>query len=64
MNQIDITRLSNDLLMASASGLAQAERNFAIEFLRYFSEIERRRAFVKLGYSSLWEYSIQSLKLS
>ena len=48
-------------LLATAKKHAETENLAAIEALRHLAEIERRRAFVLLGYPTLWEYALKEM---
>jgi len=43
--------------------LAGDERRVQVEFLRHLDEFDRRRAWVDLGYGSLWTYCLEALHL-
>ncbi|OFZ19958.1 MAG: hypothetical protein A2X94_03935 [Bdellovibrionales bacterium GWB1_55_8] len=56
--------LSNDELLSRTRKLAEDERRISIEILHHLSEIDRRRAYAKLGYPSLWDYVLKELRYS
>ena len=55
---------SHDELLERTKKLAETERRISVEILHHLAEIERRRAFAKLGYGSLWDYTLKELKYS
>jgi hypothetical protein len=55
---------SNDNLLTNTQALAENERNATLEILRALAEIERRRAYIRLGFPSLWEYTTKGLQFS
>ncbi|MBC7692148.1 MAG: hypothetical protein H7222_10285 [Methylotenera sp.] len=60
----DLRAHSNDALLEATQNLAQNERRITLEILHHLREIERRRAFAKLGHASLWEYAMKELNYS
>lgn len=57
-------KLSDEELLAKTKELADRERRITVEVLLHLQEIERRRAFARLGYPNLWEYALKELKYS
>ena len=53
----------NDLLIQMRQ-LIQSERDLSVSILHHLREIERRRLFADLGYSSLFDYAVGELKYS
>ena len=43
--------------------LASDERRVQVEFLLHLDEFDRRRAFLELGYGSLWTFCLEALHL-
>ena len=43
--------------------LAGDERQVQVEFLLYLDEFDRRRAYLELGFGSLWTYCLEALHL-
>ena len=43
--------------------LAGDERHVQVEFLLHLDEFDRRRAWLELGYGSLWSYCLEALHL-
>jgi 5-methylcytosine-specific restriction endonuclease McrA len=43
--------------------LAGDERNVLVDFLLHLDEFDRRRAYLDLGYGSLWDYCLRALRL-
>ncbi len=56
--------LGNPELLSSASRLASEERRITLSILEHFREIERRKAYSALGFSSLFDYAVKSLRYS
>ena len=56
--------LSKAGLLANIQGLVTDERRLTLSILHHLREIERRRLFAELGYSSLFEYCVKDLKYS
>jgi hypothetical protein len=59
-----LTSLSNDQLLESARDLASQERRITNELLRHLIEIEVRRLYLRLSYSSLFLYVTKELRYS
>lgn len=59
-----LSKLSNEELLANTRKYAEAERCITVRVLHHLAEIDRRRAYAKLGFSSLWDYATQELKYS
>ncbi|HCM38629.1 MAG: hypothetical protein A2X97_10630 [Bdellovibrionales bacterium GWA1_52_35] len=59
-----VSRLSIDELLSKTRNLAETERRITIQILHHLAEIEKRRAYARLGYPSLWDYAIKELKYS
>jgi hypothetical protein len=56
--------LSDDELLSSVKALASAERRATARLIAALAELDRRRLFLGLGYSSLFNYCTQALHLS
>lgn len=61
---MNITRISDALLLNQTEYLVQQERETTVMILRHLREIEVRRLYIELGYSSMHKYCIQKLKYS
>ena len=57
-------RLTDQLLLEKRSNLVHREREILTEVLRHLREVERRKLFSELGYSSLFDYATRELKYS
>jgi hypothetical protein len=55
--------LDSNALARRLSELAGEEREVQVDFLLHLAEFEARRAYVELGYPSLWSYSLEVLHL-
>ena len=61
---LNITRISDSLLLQQTDFLVRQERATTVSILRHLREIEIRRLYIDLGFSSMHKYCIQSLKYS
>jgi len=59
---MNLTLLSSNDLIVSTETAVQHERKATSAVLDHLREIERRRLFAELGYASLFEYCVKSLK--
>ncbi len=59
-----LSRISNEELLATTRTLAENERRISINILHHLAEVDRRRAYAKLGHASLWDYVLKELKYS
>jgi len=64
MTTIEITQMSNDVLVAETKRLAEVERRAIAELLTLLIEVERRGLCQELGCSSLFTYCTRVLGLS
>ncbi|MBS1971239.1 MAG: HNH endonuclease [Bdellovibrionales bacterium] len=60
----DIKKLSDKNLLAQIDLLASEHRKNSVLLLRHLREVEVRRLFVDLGFSSMHKYCVQKLKFS
>ena len=56
--------LSDEMLLKNTAGLVKKEREYTATILKNLAEIDRRKLYADLGYSSLFEYCRQELKYS
>lgn len=63
-SQQNLRQLSDQALLEKTEKLCQHERRVTVLVLRHLREIEIRRLFVDLGYSSMYEYCLKHLKYS
>lgn len=56
--------LADSELLSKIQSLAADERRITLELLHHLREMEARRLFAKMGYSSLFEYVVHELKYS
>ncbi|MCK5073284.1 MAG: hypothetical protein KAQ98_07645, partial [Bacteriovoracaceae bacterium] len=61
---MDISLLNDKKLLNDTMDLVKKERKTTSEILEHLEEIERRRLFCDLKYSSLFEYCTKELKYS
>jgi 5-methylcytosine-specific restriction endonuclease McrA len=64
MDPTALRAFSHDELLERTRKLAESERRISVAILHHLAEIDRRRAFAKLGYGSLWDYTLKELKYS
>lgn len=64
MNSVDISRLSDEDLLAGAKALAADERAMTCDLVEYLAEIDDRRLAIELGYTSLLVYCVEALSFS
>jgi hypothetical protein len=60
----DITRLSDETLIAETTRAAATERHATAEFLTLLIEVERRGLHLGLGHSSMFVFCTRALRLS
>jgi len=61
---MNLKNLSGELLVSNLKQLVVNERRIGVEILWHLRELERRRLFADLGYSSLFTYCVSELKYS
>lgn len=61
---MQLHKLKDSELLSQTKLYVQRERELLIPILHHLKEIERRRLFTDLGYSSLFEYAVGELKYS
>ncbi len=57
-------RLGNEQLLSALKALVQAENELTSDLLAHLAELDERRLYVELGFSSLFAYCTESLGLS
>lgn len=60
----DVSRLSDELLLAETSRAAATERLATVRLIALLAELDTRRLYLKAGCSSLFTYCTQVLHLS
>ena len=60
----EIKQLSNQELLAQTKLLVQKERNLHIQVLHHLKEIDSRKLYFKMGFSSLFDYAVRELGYS
>jgi 5-methylcytosine-specific restriction endonuclease McrA len=63
MNKI-ISSLTDQNLITELKNLVQQEREVLAEIIRYLQEVDARRLYLELGYSSLFSFATQALGYS
>jgi 5-methylcytosine-specific restriction endonuclease McrA len=61
---MNLKNLSDDILLSEIKNLVQNERELLTQILHHLREIERRRVFSKLRYTSLFDYAVKNLGYS
>lgn len=61
---MNLSQLTDQNLLENTRGLVKQERELIVEICRHLREIERRRLFSTLKYTSLLEYAVAELKYS
>ena len=61
---MQVIRLNDQQLLEQTKDLVHREREILTQVLRHLREIERRKLFSDLGYSSLFDYAVNELKYS
>ena len=56
--------MSNDQLLLQTKNLVQKERQINLQVLQHLQEIEKRKLYLKRGFSSLFEYAVKELGYS
>lgn len=64
MSQIEIKKLTREELIAKIKSLAQEERRVTLELLQHLKEMDVRKLYLDLGFSSLFEYLRKELSYS
>src|SRR4029077_19656050 len=59
-----IKTYSDESLLQETKNQVERERQATLELIECLAEIESRLLYAKMGYSSLWQFCIEYLKLS
>ena len=60
----EVKKLSNQQLLSQTKFLVQKERNTHIQVLHHLEEIDSRKLYLELGFSSLFDYAVKELGYS
>ena len=60
----EVKKLSNQQLLSQTKLLVQKERNIHIQVLHHLEEIDFRKLYLELGFSSLFDYAVKELGYS
>ena len=60
----EVKKLSNQQLLSQTKFLVQKERNTHIQVLHHLGEIDSRKLYLELGFSSLFDYAVKELGYS
>jgi hypothetical protein len=58
---MNLKNISDEVLLSQAKVYASREREMTVQVLHHLKEVERRRLFASLGYSSLFDYATREL---
>ncbi len=61
---MNIKAITNDNLISTLQSLVREERRITLELIEHLREVDSRRLYAELGYSSLYEFCLRHLKLS
>ena len=61
---LNLTQLTDQILLDQTKSLVQKERSLTVKILHHLQEIEKRKLFSDLNYSSLFEYATKHLGYS
>ncbi|HET9251975.1 MAG TPA: hypothetical protein VFP58_07660, partial [Candidatus Eisenbacteria bacterium] len=64
MRDYSLTHLRDDVLLRDLAALIVEERGTIASVLAYLAEVDARTLFIPLGYSSLYAYCREELRLS
>ena len=62
--KIELNCLSNSELISRLESLVQTEKETTAEIIRHLAEVDSRRLYASLGYSSLFDYAVRNLGYS
>jgi hypothetical protein len=61
---LKLTDLPDEVITGRLMAIVKDERKAIVEFLEYLAEVERRRTFLAMGFSSMFAYLAEHLRLS
>ncbi len=61
---MELNKLSNFELLRSAERAVEIEKKYTLVVLKHLKEIDKRKAYAELGYSSLYDYCLNKLNYS
>jgi len=62
-NEYGLKSLADDQLISGLANIVHRRNQITAEFLAYLAELDERRLFLDLGFSSLFEYCVETLRL-
>jgi 5-methylcytosine-specific restriction endonuclease McrA len=62
-NEYMLKSLADDQLLSGLAGIVRQRNQVTAEFLAYLAELDERQLFLDLGFSSLFQYCVETLKL-
>src|SRR5437762_1551716 len=62
-HQYRLKSLADDELLVGLSKIVQRRNQITAEFVAYIAELDERKLFLELGFSSLFEYCVVALRL-
>ena len=57
---MDLSTFANETLEQNLHDLVRREVLTTVEILKSLAEVERRELHLRLGYSSLWDYTVRN----
>lgn len=64
MEKLELRNLSNAEVISRLESLVKSEKETTTEVIRHLAEVDRRRLYAELGYSSLFDYAVRNLGYS
>src|SRR6478609_375803 len=61
--EYELKALANEQLLAGLANIVLRRNQVTAQFLAYLAELDERQLFLDLGYSSLFEYCVEKLRL-
>jgi 5-methylcytosine-specific restriction endonuclease McrA len=62
-NEYGLKSLGDDQLLSGLASIVRRRNQVTAEFLSYLAELDERQLFLDLGFSSLFEYCVETLRL-
>src|SRR5262245_42207057 len=62
-SEYGLKSLADEELLSGLASIVHRRNQITAEFLAYLAELDERRLFLDLGFSSLFEYCVETLKL-
>ncbi|HET7543835.1 MAG TPA: hypothetical protein VFK05_28380 [Polyangiaceae bacterium] len=62
-NEYQLRELADEQLLSGLANVVKQRNQVTAQFLAYLAEFDERRLYLELGFASLFEYSVQALRL-